>query len=67
VMHVTVLVGRRLDVSTALLPWVSERLAYSCAADRMKFGTNQPTNQPIKVITKGGDLRGAQVDVPWSV
>jgi hypothetical protein len=24
-------------------------------------------NQPTKVLTKGGDLRGAQVDVPWSV
>jgi hypothetical protein len=25
------------------------------------------SNQPTKVLTKGGDLRGAQVDVPWSV
>jgi hypothetical protein len=25
---------------------------------------SNPTNQPTKVLTKGGDLRGAQVDVP---
>jgi hypothetical protein len=29
----------------------------------MSVGTNQPTNQSAK----GGDLRSAQVDVPWSV
>ena len=27
----------------------------------------QSTSQPTKELFKGGDLRGAQVDVPWSV
>ena len=68
VVQVTVLVDSRLAVSTALHLWVSERLAYSFAAawmstDRMNSLTNQP---PTKVLTKGGDLRGAQVYVPWS-
>lgn len=33
------------------------------------FGLHAPViaNQPTKELTKGGDLRGARVDVPWSV
>jgi hypothetical protein len=38
------------------------------SASRIKCSSllNQRTNQPTKELTKGGDLREAQVDVPLS-
>ena len=70
VVKVNVLVGRWLDVPIALLPccpnnWLTPLLPYDWLAPILP--TEWSSVPPTKVLNKGGDLRGAQVDVPWSV
>ena len=41
--------------------------AAASAYYRPLFGQHAPVFHPTKELTKGGDLRSAQVDDPWSV
>jgi hypothetical protein len=66
---------RRISVMKILFSQADNRCVnnmITCEALQEQTGyqvmqTNQPTNQPTKGLTRGGDLRFAQVDVPTSV
>ena len=44
-----------------------EVLLNTCRQMSGEWLRGQPTNQPTKVLTRGGDVHQTQVDIPWSV